>query len=93
MTIFRRRSSSPRDAKYARKSIRPVSSPCDPAGLERDRVEAGDLAQDLLQRHSSSSAPCAASVLDERVQVAEAGSAASRSLTRGLYFIVQEPSG
>ena len=61
--------------------------------LERDRVEAGHLGEDLLQPPLSSSAPCAPSSSCSGWRRAKPGSAASRSLTRGLYFIVHEPSG
>ena len=63
-------------------------------GLQRDRVEAGHLAQDLLQVPLELERALRRVVLDERMQVARSpGSPTSRSLMRGLYFIVQLPSG
>ena len=62
--------------------------------LERDGVEAGDLGEDLLQAPHELERALRAVLLLERVQVAEARAARRRrSFTRGLCFIVQEPSG
>ena len=61
--------------------------------LERDRVEPRDLREDLLEVVHQLERALRAFLVLVRVKVAEPGSAATRSLTRGLYFIVQEPSG
>ena len=62
--------------------------------LQADRVEARDLEQDLLQVPLELERALRGVVLDERMQVREARAApTSRSLMRGLYFIVQLPSG
>ena len=62
--------------------------------LQADGVEPGHLAQDLLQLPLELERALRRVVLDERMQVARSpGSPTSRSLTRGLYFIVQVPSG
>ena len=62
--------------------------------LERHGVEPRHLAQDLLQLPLELERALRGVVLDERVQVARSPAApTSRSLMRGLYFIVQLPSG
>ena len=61
--------------------------------LERDRREPGDLGQDLLQPPHQLERALGALLLLVRVQVAEAGQQRELSFTRGLCFIVQEPSG
>ena len=63
-------------------------------GLQADRVEAGHLEQDLLQVPLELERALRGVVLDERMQARRSpGSPTSRSLMRGLYFIVQLPSG
>ena len=95
MTILRRSSSSPRSSKYARIRSRPGElALAARRRLEADRVEPGHLAQDLLQLPFELERALRGFVVGERMQVAEAGERRrARSLTRGLYFIVQEPSG
>ena len=64
--------SSPRSAKYARMSMSPVSSPCDPAaGCSVTAGRPAISARISCRRHISSSAPCASSSSCMRVQVAE----------------------
>ncbi len=72
-----------------------MSSPCDPAaGCERDRVEPDHLRQHPLEPPHQLERALRALIVLVRVQVAEPGRApTARSLTRGLYFIVHEPSG
>ena len=61
--------------------------------LKRDGGKPGDLGEDLLELPHQLEGALRALVLLMRVEVREPGSATTRSLTRGLYFIVQEPSG
>ena len=62
--------------------------------LERHGVEPGDLGQDLLQPPHQLERALRALLDLVRVQVAEAGQGGrARSFTRGLCFIVHEPSG
>ena len=87
--------SSPRSSKYARISVRPVSSPCDPAaGCSVTASSPTTSASIRSQPPHQLERALGALVVLVRVQVAEAGRAPpARSLTRGLYFIVHEPSG
>ena len=62
-------------------------------GLERDGVEAADLRQDLLEAPHQLERALRPFLLLQRMEIAEPGSATTLSLTRGLCFIVQEPSG
>ena len=93
--IVSRCSPSPRSAKYARISIRPVSSPWEPAaGCSVTAGSPATSARISLQLPHQLERALGAVVLLVRVEVARSpGSRATRSLTRGLYFIVQEPSG
>ncbi len=60
--IVSRCSPSPRSAKYARISIRPVSSPCEPAaGCSVTAGRPATSARICCSSHISSSAPCAPS--------------------------------
>ena len=75
-------------------SVRPVSSPCDPAaGWSVTASSPTTSASIRSSRHISSSAPCAPSSSWCGCRSRKPPSAAARSLTRGLYFIVHEPSG
>ena len=66
------RSGSPRSANAARMSMRPVSSPCDPAaGWSVTAGSPAISARICSSSHISSSAPCAPVVLLEWVEVAE----------------------
>ena len=56
-------------------------------------MEPGDLAEDLLQPPLELERPLRPVLLLQRMQVREARQSTSRSLMRGLYFIVHEPSG
>ncbi len=94
MTTLRRCSSSPRSAKYARTSMSPVISPCEPAAGWSDTASRPVISVRIsCSRHSSSSAPCAPSSSCNGWRNANPGRPTSRSLMRGLYFIVHEPSG
>ena len=63
-------------------------------GLQRHGVQAGDLAQDLLQLPLELERALGCIFVGESdAGCAKPGSATSRSLMRGLYFIVQLPSG
>ncbi len=72
-----------------------MSSPWLPAaGWSETAARPGDLREDLLQAPHELERSLRALLLLQRMEVAESRRAsASRSLTRGLYFIVQEPSG
>ena len=88
------RPGSPRSANAARISISPVSSPCEPAA--GCSVTAGSPATSIRicwSSHISARAPCAPSSSWRGWRSRNPGSAAARSLTRGLCFIVQLPSG
>ena len=85
---------SPRSSWYARVSSRPASSPWDPA--EGWRLTCGRpqiSARARSRRHISSRAPWARLGSCAGWRRAWPGNAATRSLSRGLCFIVQEPSG
>ncbi len=63
-------------------------------GLQRHRRKPGDLREDLLQLPHELERALRALVLLVRVEVAEAGQPPRAArCTRGLCFIVQEPSG
>ena len=73
----------------------PANSPCAPAiGVEADRRHAGDVLQHLLQLEQAGQESLAG-LLPARADGAPGTAAASPRLlqARGLYFMVQEPSG
>ena len=85
---------SPRSSWYARVRSSPASSPCEPALGCSDRCGSPAIsASARSRRHISSRAPWAYSSSWSGCRRACPGSAATRSFTFGLYFIVHEPSG
>ena len=87
--------SSPRSAKYARMRVRPGQLALRAGGrLQRHGVEPDHLRQHLLQAPHELERPLGAVVLlVAGAGRAKPGSPTARSLIRGLYFIVHEPSG
>ena len=89
-----RRFASPREACQARIIIMPVSSPWAPAA--GCKVTCGRPAispSHCCRSKSRPSSPCAVSSGCSGCKSASPGRRATCSLTRGLYFMVQEPSG
>ncbi len=87
------RSGSPRSANAARMSIRPVSSPCDPAaGWSVTAGQPRDLGEDLLELpHQLERALRARRPPGAGGGRGSPGCPTTRSFTRGLCFIVQLP--
>jgi hypothetical protein len=85
---------SPRASSAALMAIIPHSSPCG-AGLGRhgDRRHARELAEPARQLGDQRDRARHGGERLQRVDVAEPGSRAMRSLRRGLCFMVHEPSG
>ena len=88
------RAASPRDWWYRRISKRPVYSPWAPAAGCMVMPAMPVISHSSFSaRYSTSKAPWAVPAGCSGCSSAKPGRAASASLTRGLYFMVQEPSG
>ncbi len=92
MRIFLR--GLPRASPSARAPERsPVSSPCAPAAVAGDGIHARDFEQGAFSNADYLHRPCDSEFrLMQGATTQDASRRATSSLTRGLYFIVHEPS-